>query len=148
MLPFTNHVANRMLVSPADFVELFGNGGEPFEQFLFDLVVTEAAKVGIAPSDVKWDQRTNQADGGRDIKVDANHTVTPVRFIPQQNSVWSAKSGDDGKKPALLKSEIRDHEKVVAHLKAGGKYVWACPRRVAKATKKPWKRQRQRSLTS
>lgn len=91
-----------------------------------DLLREEAFRHGIPPQAVHWDHRTNRGDQGRDIVIEASHSDPNPRFIPQLPSIWSLKSGQDGIKPATLRSEImhHDHEVVRKHLQAGNPYVW------------------------
>jgi hypothetical protein len=95
-----------MFVQPEDLLILAGLGGRPFEELLFDLVVAEASRHGIPLAAVRWDPRTNIGDGGRDIIVDAEHSDANPRFVPQRRSIWSAKSGEDGTRPATLREEL------------------------------------------
>jgi hypothetical protein len=114
-----------MFARPEELNVLAGNGGRPFEELLYDLIVAEASRHGIPPSAVHWDHRTNIGDGGRDIIVDATHS-DPPRFIPRLSSIWSAKSGRDGIQPSTLKKELNHprHVEVRNHLLAGSPYVW------------------------
>jgi hypothetical protein len=107
----------------ADFNDLdvlAGSGGEPFQSFLFDLVVEEATSLGIPVSKIRFDHRVNIGDGGRDIFIDATHSGLPL-FIPCEPSVWSAKSGADGLKPAQFRHELMDdsHQPLRDHLLRG-----------------------------
>ncbi len=101
-------------------------GGRPFEELLYDLIVAEASRHGIPPSMIEWDHRTWMRDGGRDIVVRCGHGDPNPRFIPQRQSIWSAKSGKGGIQPASLKEELTlaNHDKVREHLRGGGVYVW------------------------
>jgi hypothetical protein len=115
-----------MLVRPEDLLTLAGLGGRPFEELLFDLVAAEGSRHGIQPADVHWDHRTSRPDGGRDIIVVTEHTDPTPRFVPRRRSIWSAKSGADGLKPATLRAELLDpgHTAVRQHLQGGDPYVW------------------------
>ena len=109
-----------MRVDPEDLVRsLSGRGGEPLERLLRDLLLLEAQAAGLGPTDVDWDHRINRPDGGQDIVVrsgcaDANS------LIPANPSIWSAKGGADGLRPATLRAEVEAHEPVVQHLIDGG----------------------------
>lgn len=114
-----------MFASPEDLLMLQGSGGRPFEEFVFDLVVAEASRHGIPLGSIRWDNRTNVGDGGRDIVVDHSHTDA-VRFIPQHRSIWSAKSGVDGTLPTTLRQELiaPGHAGLREDLQQGCPYVW------------------------
>lgn len=112
-----------MLVQDAD-LERFVGDGAAFETLLNCLVRAEAPLCGIAQHRIDWDYRTNLGDGGRDLIVH-DASATPSRtFIPAAPSIWSAKSGADGLKRSVFKNEIKDHAKVLDHLRSGGTYVW------------------------
>ncbi len=115
-----------MFARPEDLLALAGQGGRPFEEFLFDLVQMEASRHGIPPHAVRWDPRTSVPDGGRDIFVDATHADPSPRFVPQRHSIWSAKSGKDGLQPSTLRGEIIDpgHGALRQHLRDGNVFVW------------------------
>jgi hypothetical protein len=113
-----------MFARPEDLLTLAGHGGRLFEELLFDLVVAEGSRHGIPPADVHWDHRTSRPDGGRDIVVVVEHTDPAPRFVPRRRSLWSAKSGMDGLKPATLRAELLGHTAVRQHLQGGDPYVW------------------------
>ena len=114
-----------MFINHDELLSLVGQGRE-FEDLLHDLVVLEASRCGIKPSDVRWDPRTNVGDGGRDIQILTGHNTPNHLFIPQRPSIWSAKSGGDGLKPSKLEDEITapNHPKIREHLQNGNPYVW------------------------
>src|SRR5882672_7705194 len=114
-----------MLARPEDLLALVGKVHE-FEELLYDLVVAEASRHGLRPSDVDWDPRTTLADGGRDIVITQSHTNSTARFIPQRPSIWSAKSGKNGIDPDQLSKELslKKHPKVRKHLGKGKPFVW------------------------
>ena len=113
-----------MFAHAQDLHSLVGHAAA-FEELLFDLVTVEAARHGIPPDAISRDTRTTVGDGGRDIVIHQEHTDAE-RFIPQQPSIWSAKSGKDGTQPKTLTAELnfRKHPKVRKHLAAGKPYVW------------------------
>jgi hypothetical protein len=115
-----------MRIQPEELQTVAGMGGGPFEELLYDLIVAEAARHGIPPLAIEWDHRTWMRDGGRDIVVRCGHGDPNPRFIPQHLSIWSAKSGKAGIKPASLKKELTHakHPKLREHLLGGGVYVW------------------------
>jgi hypothetical protein len=114
-----------VFINHDELLSLVGHGGE-FEELLYDLVVAEASRCGIRPSDIIWDPRPNVGDGGRDIKILTGHNIPNHPFIPQRPSIWSAKSGEDGLKPSKLEDEITapNHPKIREHLRNGNPYVW------------------------
>jgi len=98
--------------------------GDDFEQMIHSLIRAEAWVCGIAPDQINWDYRTSVGDGGRDVMILVGNRRSDRPYIPSVKSVWSAKSGQDGLKPATLEKEVRRHPKVIAHLQEGGAYVW------------------------
>jgi hypothetical protein len=112
-----------MLITNELLNNFVGQGG-PFEAMLHGLVRVEAWACGIRPDQIDWDYRTNIGDGGRDILIRVGNSSGIRKFIPPAPSVWSAKSGADGLKPWVLRREVTDHPKVLAHLRGGGAYVW------------------------
>lgn len=116
-----------MRVFPRDLNKLFGQGHD-FEQLLYDLVMAEARRHKLPSSAISWDPRTNVGDGGRDIVISGSHTDAVV-LIPQDFSIWSAKSGKSDLTPGKLKAEIENpaHSKLRDHLDAGGIYVLCTP---------------------
>lgn len=116
-----------MRVMPRDLNKLFGQGHH-FEQLLYDVVIAEAKRHQLPASAISWDSRTNLSDGGRDIVISGRHTDA-VDLIPQEPSIWSAKSGKADLEESKLKSEINHpaHSKLKAHLDKGGIYVICTP---------------------
>lgn len=116
-----------MRVFPRDLNKLFGQGHD-FEQLLYDLVMAEARRHKLPSSAISWDPRTNVGDGGRDIVISGSHTDAVV-LIPQDFSIWSAKSGKSDLTPGKLKAEIENpaHRTLRDHLDGGGVYVLCTP---------------------
>lgn len=112
-----------MIVRDEEFDRLMSNGAD-FEKVMESLIRAEAWACGIAPTLIDWDYRTNVPDGGRDVMVRSGNQRTDRQFLPPDASVWSLKSGQDGLRPATLRNEIERHPDVIAHLQAGGAYVW------------------------
>ncbi len=119
-----------MLLQPDDFREVFGAGGERFERLMHDLVRTEARRLGLAPNDIHWDNRTNISDGGCDIWVTQGH-ADAASFLPLTPTTISLKSGEDGTMPATFESEVRKHRTLIERLKAGESFLWCCPRSIS-----------------
>src|ERR1700683_1782738 len=97
-----------MFARPEDLLTLAGHGGRLFEELLFDLVAAEGSRHGIPPADIHWDHRTSRPDGARDIVAVPDPPAPAPRFVPRRRSIWSAKSGADGLKPATLRAELLD----------------------------------------
>lgn len=112
-----------MLITDELLNTFVGQGG-PFEAVLHSLVRAEAWACDIRPDQIDWDYRTNIGDGGRDILIRVGNSSAARKFIPAVPSIWSAKSGVDGLKAPVLRREVTDHPKVLAHLRGGGAYVW------------------------
>jgi hypothetical protein len=112
-----------MLVTD-DQLDIFVGKGSAFEAILHSLIRAEAWACSIPQDQIDWDYRTNVGDGGRDVFIRVRNSNSIRKFIPSTPSVWSAKSGRDGLKPATLRKEILDHPKVLEHLRGGGSYVW------------------------
>src|SRR5262245_6532369 len=105
-----------MRARPEDLVdELSGQGGVPFQNFVYDLVVAEARQCHIPMGKIRFDSRVNIADGGRDIIVGSNTRRT--LFLPKGRSIWSVKSGADGLESSTLRKEIKaeNHPELQEH---------------------------------
>jgi hypothetical protein len=117
-----------MQVNAKDLSRLLSRG-EDFERLLYAIVVKETTYRHRLPlASVSWDPNVYRADGGRDIIISATHTDS-VFFIPNSQSVWSAKTGAESLDPRTLTKELQDprHSPLRRLLDNGYTYVWCSP---------------------
>lgn len=90
------------------------------------LLHAEAPAFGVRIEDIDWDFRVSLRDQGRDITVKRGTTGKKSVLLPEQPSIWSIKSGANGKEPATLAEEInhKTHTVIRQVLTDGGKYFY------------------------
>lgn len=101
-------------VDPAQVV---GLGGALFQNLVSRLLAAEAAKAGMAGSDLRTSYQDNVGDQGVDASVCA---ATQSTWIPAGNSAWQFKAGDLG--PAGCAAELDGATRARQIIADGGKY--------------------------
>lgn len=110
-------------------LDTFKSKGTEFENLIYDIVIAEAHRCKVAVNKIKWDDRTNIGDGGRDIIISGIEHTTDSSFFNKKDTIISIKSGVEGKSPTSMKNEILKHDKVKNCLQSGGNFIWCtcCP---------------------
>jgi hypothetical protein len=126
----------RPYVSVEELKEQVTGDPDAAEDLVNSLIRSIGRNVRINAGKIHWDSRTNQGDGGKDLVVNEDHNDDEENFLPKRRSYWSIKSGDDGRRRAKFREEIRHHPKVQAWLAAGNKYVWCCLHPATEAERK------------
>ncbi len=110
-----------MIVCDED-LNCFVREPKAFERLIHSLIRDETRACNIAPDQIDWDYRVTVGDGGRDVLIRVGNQRADRLYIPNVQSVWSVKSGQDGLETSKFSKEIYDHPKVISHLKGGGDY--------------------------
>lgn len=97
-----------------------------WEEIWYDLAAVDGHRAGVPVDAIHWDDRVSAPDGGRDFVIDKGATRQGAIFVPDRASVWSVKSGKNGKSIVTLQAELdeKKHPDLIDAIKSGHMYVY------------------------